>query len=167
MDRRAAGGVVLLLALVCLLVAPRLTSPGVAGAAAIDPGPPPLPVGTCIADEVRTDGDPTGSAPTPRPVDCAEPHWGEVALLDEGAATDATPPPCRGSRIESYLTGAAATPVSTAAVRVDATALGPDPRQTAGGQRWSSCVVHTDAPLTVPLAGIRSTDAPPPGLGRC
>lgn len=160
---------VLLLAAVCLLVAPRLTSPGVVGVAAVDPGPPPLPVGTCLRDDITpglTDGGWMRASPALETIDCAEPHWGEVAVLDLTSGSDEKPLTCRGTTIANYLAGPSASE-STAAVRVDATALGPDAQQFAGGQRWTSCIVHSDTPLTVPLAGIVLEDDPPPGLGRC
>ncbi|MEP6981290.1 MAG: hypothetical protein ABJA16_11060 [Nakamurella sp.] len=170
MDRRATGGVMLLLAVLCVLVVPRLTAVGVTGAAAVEPGPPPLPAGTCVRTEVTpgvTDGGWMRASPGLEAVDCAEPHWGEVAVLDQRTDANERPVPCRGPRIDSYLVGPSTPSGSTAAVRVDATALGPDARQFAGGQRWTSCLVHSDAPSTGSLAGIAMTGDPPPSVGRC
>lgn len=160
----------LVLAVLCVLVVPRLTAVGVTGAAAVEPGPPPLQVGTCVLTEVTpglTDGGWMRASPVLVAVDCAEPHWGEVAVLDLRTGADGRPVPCRGPRIDSYLVGPSATSGSTAAIRVDATALGPDARQFADGQRWTSCLVHSDAPVTGSVAGIAVAGDPPPSLGRC
>ena len=69
MQRRAAGLVVLLLALAAMLALPQLFRPGLAGQASAAPMPEPPPLGACVDFEEQT----------PHVVDCATLHDGEVS----------------------------------------------------------------------------------------
>lgn len=175
MDRRAVGGVVLLLAAICLLVVPRLTTTGVIGVAAVDPGDPPPALGTCVGDPVYPVFDERGWM---RPltgfgaVACDEPHWGEIV-----AVTDLTPTggesgerlaECWGNdAVWSYLSGGSVGRPWTTALSYDMTALGPDAQQFAAGQRWVGCVLHGAESFTGSLAGVAAHGDPPPTLGLC
>ena len=173
MGRRAVHVVLLVAALVAVLASTRLTTTGVIGTAAVDPGDPPPTVGTCLQDAVYPVFDGRGwMDPLPEylPVDCSLPHWGEVyGILDvpteqvaSGLAT------CWASdALQTYLTGRTTDATWSAALLYDVTATGPDAQQYLGGQRWAACIVHGSEPFTGPLAGVAAADDPPPTLGRC
>ncbi len=173
MDGRAAGGLLLAVALAAGLTGARLLHPPVVDGAALALPPPPAPaVGTCLAGGVTSSWGAGGELrPSPTVyVPCDQPHRAEVV-----AVIDPLPP----GPVTVFDRCAAATDVAaylgtgTDGWRVElqmrTTASGPDARQVAAGQRWAACVLVDDVgpALTAPLAGAATRHAVPPEVGVC
>lgn len=158
MERRLAGILLLLMALVAAIALPILAGKPVAGTpvAAVVPEPPP--VGSCVG---QIDFADTGSAArtTARPlpvatvVPCSGYISGEiisvtatkkapaVSTLDE---YDQANPSCR-SQVEKYLGTTATTVIGGVEwnlnIEVDVTTVGPNAHDRAAGRSWSACVL--------------------------
>lgn len=177
MDRRVGGVVLLAFALLAAFVVPRiLHPPGVAGGAAVEPGPPPPTVGECVAQSAAAWGLSGNSEPVTT-VSCSTPRAAEFALVEPplpvATAADPTGPVeqfarrCWDAVTSRWGTVAGAagwTPQLHLAVGV----TGPDPRQAAAGQRWVACAVGpADGTIDRPLAAYSAGAGPPAAFGLC
>ncbi len=160
-DRRAVGGVLLLVAaLIAVLATPNILGRRIAGFASPEVIAGPPAVGSCVAAIA-----PPGSAVGPRAaspgtralpvatiVPCRGPVIGEIisvtAQNTTGVSTlqeyDDTHPSCR-NQVETYLGTAAATILLgvqwSKSIYVNAMAVGPDAHDRAAGRTWSACVM--------------------------
>lgn len=179
MDRRIIGRLTLALALVAVLVVPRiLHPPEVDGVAVIEPAPPPPVVGNCIGDvTVSYAFSRSGALTSDRPVEvvgCDQPHAAEIVQLAD-TLSPVDDPAGAASALHDFIVAC----VADISLQGDAvngwepdlaittSALGPDAQQLALGQRWAACAVGVGTGvLDQPLADLGSANAPP-ALGAC
>lgn len=186
MDRRTGGALVIVLALVSVLVVPRILNPVlVTGVAAPAPPPPAPAIGDCIADTDWSSGfDDAGALIQSAPavfVPCTEPHQGEVSYVNpdfQPAPYNAGQPyggfddPCTNPP-HSELTYLGLDPTTAhlwePALATGTRVLGPDARQFAAGQRWAACVItfRGYATVTSTLRDATRRDGPPRALAVC
>ncbi len=193
-DRRIAGGLLLVVALVCTLAVPNMIGRDLAGSAVgeVIAGPPA--VGSCVSAVSRDTVAPgqlnsanaDEAVLTPAlPVATITPCRGQVVgeIISVTAATtaqastlqeyDDAHPACR-SRVESYLGTIATTDVLgvqwTKSIYVDAVAVGPDVHDRAAGRTWSACVVSAVHQMYLSAPTLRSswrTGTLPAAFGLC
>lgn len=184
MDRRISGGLALVLALVAVLVTPRILNPPVLdGAALVEPPAPAPVVGDCVRQSIGgyTVSD-RGGLTTYEPVTlvpCTELHRSEIIRVepDLGPAANPTNP---AQPIDAFFTrclGAGSSSWGTneelsagdwqPEVNIMYGVFGPDARQFAAGQRWAACVVALpNGELDRRLPATSRTEVPPE-LGLC
>ncbi len=193
MTHRVGGGLVLLLAVVSLLVVPRvLNPPAVDGAARIEPPDPPPAVGTCLVDQDTViDIGPDGGLEVPdlpAPTSCSGEHAAEIFRVfahvgpanlggDDGpASVDEAYNACwDDSSLWSYIGAEMPDPAdlvpgqwwSNPELTVSLT--GPDATQRAHGARWVACAAGSPfGTLRQPLEGIVTVSGGvPPALSAC
>lgn len=172
----------MLMALVSVLVGPRVLTPHVVDglASRVEPVPPPA-VGDCLRERpgsVAVTG--TGAFITTQPVSfvpCTDPHLGEVIYREEGlpdveAGGEGGPVDSFRSRCvdRAELPWWPVTPTSSgwqSEVSIEVTVLGPDQFQFGDGQRWAACVAGApDGELRQSLATMVG-DRLPPEFGIC
>ncbi|WP_157970728.1 hypothetical protein [Nakamurella deserti] len=178
--RRAAGIVLLCVAVLAIAALGRLQNPPrLAGTAAAEPPAPPPSVGDCLLALPVDDGwyEP-GVLPPPLQLgDCTEPHFGEVyTVVPYDTADDG--PSCWGDDSAvpdplSYL-GQPPTPAGSWFPTLNFFVVlgGPDERQRDTGQAWVACVIalstYADSrPFTAPLAGAYAAGTLPVQFAVC
>ncbi len=192
MDRRVAGVLLLVIALVCALAVPNLVGRQVAGAAVgeVIAGPPA--VGTCVSalsaagpdeiDDVKVDDAvPSRSLPVATAAPCSGQVIGEVISVSTTNTSqvstlqeyDEAHPDCR-SQVETYLGTTATTALVgvqwSKSIYVDAVTVGPDEHDRTAGRTWSACVmsaVGQEYPTPGTLKASWATGTLPAAFGLC
>jgi hypothetical protein len=158
MDRRIAGALLLVGALIVVLGGPAWSGRRIAGAAVGTPVPGPVRVGDCLtsisgAPEESTMSATTAQLPTATTGSCGGLLVGEVVSVETsgsaagrrvadrapttGDACARSAPTFLGLPATRTIAGIAWTP----GLATGSQEIGPDRRQRAAGQRWSACAV--------------------------
>ncbi|WP_157695352.1 hypothetical protein [Nakamurella panacisegetis] len=163
MDRRAAGVMVLFVALLCAMVVPSLVGKRVAGSAVSEVIAAPPTVGSCVTAITGPDRPPRATRPnaavTALPVATVAPSCtgtviGEIISVQPTSSSTVTTldefvqanPSCR-SQVEKYLGTTATSTIDgmewTKSIHVDAVTVGPNAHDRAAGRTWTACVLST------------------------
>lgn len=158
MRQRAAGVLILALALLGVLVVSALNGRGLPGTAVSQPIPPPAQVGDCVLEDLYPAlhfGDEEPTAPPARLGPCSGKRFGEVVRVS--ATTPVDDFECYGDAA-AYLGLAPVEYTDTeewwSAISVFALVVRPSELQSAVGQHWSACVMlapSSDGSAAVPL----------------
>ena len=189
-DRRAAGALLLFVAIVAALVVPGALGKKVAGTATSEVIAPPPAVGTCVTAITGVDrpSRATGQSATVTslPVatvaaSCTGTVIGEiiaVQLTTNSTVTtldefDQANPSCR-SQVEKYLGTTATSTIDgvewTRSLDVDAVAVGPDAHDKAAGRTWTACVLTAAGQTYTATASLKSSwtaNTLPDAFGLC
>ena len=185
MDRRVSGGLMLVLALVAVLVVPKILNPSrLSGTASIAPPPPPPVVGDCLREKVSgyefsSSGELVSAGPS-RVAPCSESHGSEIILVDAALTTpapnaangvrpfDAVMERCWSRVQDLWHLGDPPPDNWWPRVEVDIGIIGPDRWQAAAGQRWSACTLgKLNEELTGRVADLAPTGGVPAAFGSC
>lgn len=194
MDRRVAGLLLLVVALVAALVVPNIAGKQVRGAALAEVISAPPAVGSCIGAIAPTtsapgpsnspNADGAGSAralPVATVVPCRGAVIGEIISVTPTSTStvstlgeyDAANPSCR-SKVEGYLGTLATTEIRgvqwSKSIYVNAVSVGPDAHDRAAGRTWTACVlsaVNQTYPATTSLKSSWTADTLPSVFGLC
>jgi hypothetical protein len=185
-ERRVAGLVLLLLALIAAIAVPVLVGKPIAGvpvAAAIDEPPA---VGSCVGEISYPDPAAAGRSgsrqlPVATVVKCAGDVSGEIISVTPRRRSpavstlgeyDQANPSCR-DQVEKYLGTTATTVIGGVEwnlnIDVDVTTVGPSAHDLAAGRTWSACVLSASNQIypATPLRGSWSTGTLPDAFGLC
>ncbi|MET3807309.1 hypothetical protein ABIB25_004332 [Nakamurella sp. UYEF19] len=190
MDRRIAGVLLLVVALVATLAVPDVVGRSLAGAPSPEQIAAPPAVGSCVgaitgSGPARTGADArpsvTGSQPVATVVPCTGRVMGEIISVTVANPRqvvtlqeyDEVHPSCR-SQVETYLGTTATTTLSgvqwSRSIYVDVATVGPDGHDRAAGRTWTACVmtaVDQTYPVTASLKSSWTTRSLPDAYGLC
>lgn len=191
MDRKTAGALLLLVAVLTAVIVPRFDGTLTGGSAQAAPVDPPPGVGSCIsgfdsggpADPVERSDAPSVLVPSARYGPCQSPIAGEVLSVQTAtelgdqvspAAYDTASAGC-SKGIDAYLgEPVGLNPALEAtewlpAARYTTVLVGPDAHQRAAGRTWSACVVTPVATpdYSRPVRGGFTDGSLEDGFGYC